>query len=96
MPASTAMPPLPPGYRARPGTPDDAPAIADLMNAYWEPLVRARKFTPEGKRDQFSVAGFDPVDSVHLVEGPGGALAAHPGQWSRLRPRPVVPGDGRR
>jgi len=64
--------PLPEGYTARPGSLDDAPVFADLMNAYWEPLVELRPHPPDEKRARFGVPGFDPATSTRLVFGPGG------------------------
>ncbi len=72
-----ALPELGAGYRARAGRLEDAAAVAELMNGYWELLLQARKFTPEGKRAMFDAPGFDVERSTHLVETAAGKLAGY-------------------
>ena len=71
------MPELAEGYRARAGRLEDAAPVAGLMNGYWEPLLQARKFTPEGKLEMFGAPGFDVEHSTRLVETADGELAGY-------------------
>ena len=62
------------GFIFRPAFDTDIPAISDLLNLYWEPLVGLRKFTPEDLTTQFHLPGFSLADSVRLILSPSGLL----------------------
>jgi ribosomal protein S18 acetylase RimI-like enzyme len=70
------IPALKEGFLFRPATLEDIPAISDLLNLYWEPLVGMRKFTPADLTTQFNLPGFSLPDSVRLIQSPSGQLVA--------------------
>ncbi len=51
-------PSLKEGFLFRSATQEDIPAISDLLNLYWEPLIGIRKFTPADLATQFNLPGF--------------------------------------
>jgi len=67
-------PSLKEGFLFRPATQEDIPAISDLFNLYWEPLIGIRKFTPADLATQFNLPGFNLADSVRLIQSRAGQL----------------------
>lgn len=86
------------GFDFRPALPEDIPAIAELLNLYWEPLIGVPKITPADLAVRFSVPGFDLAGSVRLMASPAGKLVGviqvqdvdnppvHPGALGAVHP----------
>jgi mycothiol synthase len=59
------------GYRMRPASPDDLPAIAEVLLADDVEDTGQSVYDAAFVRDQWAVPGFDPADDGRLVLGPG-------------------------
>jgi len=62
------------GFNLRPATQDDIPAMADLLNLYWEPLIGVRKVTPTSLDVSLNMPGYSMVDSVRCIQSSLGQL----------------------
>jgi len=69
-----SVPSLKEGFIFRPGTQADVPAMADLLNLYWEPLLGVRKVTPADLDISLNLPGFSLADSVRFIQSPQGQL----------------------
>ena len=67
-----ATPSLKQGFIFRPATPADIPAMADLLNLHWEPLLGVRKITSADLEVSMNMLGFSMADSVRLIQSPQG------------------------
>jgi GNAT superfamily N-acetyltransferase len=69
-----SSPKLKAGFHFRSANSSDIPAISELLNLYWEPLVGMRKFTPADLTTQYNLPGFILADSVRLIQSQSGQL----------------------
>jgi GNAT superfamily N-acetyltransferase len=69
-----SIPSLKEGFNFRPATPVDIPAMADLLNLHWEPLLGVRKITSADLGVSMGMPGFSMADSVRLIQSPQGQL----------------------
>ncbi|MCI0633369.1 MAG: GNAT family N-acetyltransferase [Actinobacteria bacterium] len=65
---------FPDGYRVRPASPDDVPAIAEVLLADDVQDTGRSVYDADFVRNQWAVPGFDPVEDGRLVLGPGDAV----------------------
>lgn len=89
---------LPSGFTSRPGTMDDIPAAAKLMNDYDEHYLGYRGFTENDLETDWTMPKFNPQTDIQLVCNPEGELVgyievwttsdppAHPWIWGRVHP----------
>ncbi len=66
---------LPAGFTCRPITPDDAQALADLLNAYSQVAFGMAKTSLEEMQTVFTIPGFDLAKSGRAVVAPDGQIA---------------------
>lgn len=71
---STSTPSLKEGFTFRAATQADIPAISDLLNLHWEPLLGVRKVTPADLEVMMSLPGFSTADSVRVIQSLQGQL----------------------
>ena len=69
-----STPTLKEGFIFRPATPADIPAMADLLNLHWEPLLGVRKISPADLDIALNLPGFSLTDSVRFIQSPQGQL----------------------
>lgn len=96
--SSVSNPVLKEGFLFRPAALEDVPALSELLNLYWEPLLGVPKLTPADLAVQYGMPGFTLADSVRLIESPNGQLVGvihvqdvdnppvHPNVFGAVRP----------
>lgn len=62
------------GFIFRPAIQSDIPAMADLLNLHWEPLLGVRKISSADLGVSMGMPGFSMADSVRLIQSPQGQL----------------------